>query len=139
MQFGSAVTAHPPRRPLYSAGGIRLLSLLFNPVVGGAMTARNLKDVQQPGTARMALVCCILYTVLTMYLFARFLPLLFMPWFSWLTSILAGLALETYAKRFITDWHTLPVKSNFKPIVICLLVPGLLFGLAFIAAPQHAR
>ncbi|WP_198074964.1 hypothetical protein [Hymenobacter negativus] len=115
------------------------MSLLFNPIVGGAMTARNLKDVQQPGAARVALVCGILYTVLTMYLLARFLPLPFIPWLSWFTSILAGLALEAYAKRFIADWHLLPVKSNFKPIVICLLVSGLLFGLAFVATPQHAH
>ena len=97
------------------------------------MTARNLKDVQQHGAARVALGGSIFYTGLTLYLLARFFPPLLVPWLSWLTSLMGGLGLEAYGNRFITDWQAFPVKSNFKPLAICLATIGLLFGVAYLA------
>ncbi|MFD2720760.1 hypothetical protein ACFST9_18710 [Hymenobacter monticola] len=111
-----------------------MLSLLFNPVVGGAMMARNLKDMQQPGAARMALGGSTLYTGLTLYLLSHFAPAPLFPWLSWASSLATGLGLEAYGKRFIADWQSQPVKSNVKPFIICLSVLGLLFGLVFSAA-----
>lgn len=96
------------------------------------MTAQNLKDVQQPGAARMALGGSILYTGITLYLLSHFSLPLFVPWLSWVCSIMGGLGLEAYGNRFIINWQELPLKSNFKPLLICLIFTRLLFGLAFI-------
>jgi hypothetical protein len=139
MQSGNATIPNTFHRPLYSAGGIRLLSLLFNPIVGGAMAAQNLKDVQQPGAGRVALGGSILYTGLTLCLFFRFSPPLFIPWLSWVSSLMGGLGLEAYSKRFIINWQEHPVKSNFKPLLIYLITIGLLFGLAFVALRPAAH
>ena len=103
------------------------------------MVSQNLKDVQQPKSARMALGGSILYTGLTIYLISRFSFVLFIPWLSWLASLVGGLGLETYGKRFISDWQTLPVKSNFKPPSICLGIIGLLFGLTLIVSKPGIR
>ena len=67
------------------------------------MVSQNLKDVQQPKAARMALGGSILYTGLTIYLISRFSLVLFIPWLSWLASLVGGLGLEAYGKRFISD------------------------------------
>jgi hypothetical protein len=96
------------------------------------MTAQNLKDVQQPSAARMAFGGSILYTGITLYLLSRFSPPLLVPWLSWVCSIMGGLGLQAYGNRFIINWQELPLKSNFKPLLIYLVINGLLFGLALI-------
>jgi len=103
------------------------------------MVSQNLKDVQQPKAARMALGGSILYTGLTIYLIFRFSLVLFIPWLSWLASLVGGLGLEAYGKQFISDWQTLPVKSNFTPLSICLGIIGLLFGLTLIVSKPGIR
>ena len=103
------------------------------------MVSQNLKDARQPKAARMALGGSILYTGLTLYLISHFSLALFIPWLSWLASLVGGLGLEAYGKRFISDWQMLPVKSNFKPLVICLGIIGLLFALTFIVSKPGLR
>jgi hypothetical protein len=136
-----------PYQRLYSAGGIRLLSLLFNTLVGGIMTFQNLKDVRQPKAARIALWGSIGYTISMFFLMARLAgpqsglqagPQVSL-WLSWVFNILGGLGLEAYCRRFIPDWQVAPVKSNFKPIVLCLVFFGVLFGLLILLSSHSLR
>jgi hypothetical protein len=130
MQPENATTVSSmPYQRLYSAGGIRLLSLLFNTLVGGIMTFQNLKDVRQPKAARIALWGSICYTTSMFYLVARLTGPQASLWLSWVFNILGGSGLEAYCRRFIPDWQIAPVKSNFKPIMLCLSFFGVLFGL----------
>ncbi|MFC6224566.1 hypothetical protein ACFP2F_15055 [Hymenobacter artigasi] len=134
----ASLTSVPYQR-LYSAGGIRLLSLFFNTIVGGVMAFQNLKDVRQPKTACVVLWGSIGYTIIVLFLVARLTGPPASIWLSWTFNILGGLGLEAYCRRFIPEWQTAPLKSNFKPIMLCLGIFALLFGLLFSLAGHANR
>ncbi len=140
MQPENAVVATGvPYRHLYSAGGIRLLSLFFNTIVGGVMAFQNLKDVRQPKAARVVLWGSVGYTIIALFLMVRLAGPPASIWLSWTFNLLGGLGLEAYCHRFIPDWQAAPLKSNFKPIMLCLGIFGLLFGLLFSLAGHTNR
>ena len=120
-----------PRLRLYSAGGIKLLSLLFTTIAGGVMTSQNLKDANQHKEARIALWGSIGYTVVMIFLTAQLPKSPASPWLSWPIGLIGGLFLEAYFRRFVPTWNSIPAKSNFKPFCICLLITGVLLACVF--------
>ena len=111
------------------------MSFILNPVVGGVMTAQNLKDVQQVKAGRVALWGSIGYTIACLFLVPKLTPDASMViWLTWLTNLLGGAGLAAYGKRFIPDWQFIPAKSNRKPILICLGITVVLLGLLFLIA-----
>ena len=131
MEAENKAIARSPRLRLYSAGGIKLLSLLFSAIAGGAMTAQNLKDINQPKAARIALWGSIGYPVSMLYLVAQLPKSPGIPWLSWPMGLIGGLGLEFYFNKFVSNWNAVPAKNNRKPFLVCLLVSGVLLALTF--------
>jgi len=128
----------PAYRPrLYSGGGIKLLSLLFSAIAGGWMTSANFKSINQPRAARMALWGSIAYTGAMLYLTSSLVKSPGAGWVSCLTGLAGGWVLEAYFKKHAPDCETLPVKSNWKPFAVCLLITAL-FGLAIYSLLKSA-
>ena len=119
MPAPTAPTANPP---LYSQRSVRLFSLLFTAVAGGALTAHNLRAVGRPDAARKALWGSVAGVVVMMVLLA------FLPdssnngAYSVGIGLASGYGLNGYADRFIATPRDFPAKSIWRPLLVCLLL-----------------
>ena len=129
MQSENPLPGFASTLPLYSARGIRALSMLFTAIAGGVMTAQNLKDVGQPEAARRALWGSIGYTVAMFWLMTYVPTSSTIGVFPIVVGYVGAMGLEAYAKKFIENRNEFPAKSIVKPLLICLAVtvPPLAF------------
>lgn len=134
MQPTPVIAETPRRGPLYSVGAVRIFSILFSTVAGGALVAQNLRDVGQPAAARIALWSSLAYTALVMTL-AFWLPNGGSgTWIGVATGYLGALGLEAYFRKMVPDGREgHPVKSVARPLLICVLIFGTFFGLLIYA------
>lgn len=109
--------------PLYSDRAIRVFSVLFSPIAGGALLAQNFKAIGQPDAARKALWGSIAYIVLLMVA-AAFLPekISSSPGLSIGAGIGGGYALIAYADKIVGPRSAYPTRKVGKPLLICLLL-----------------
>ena len=114
--------AQSPDFPLYSARAIRIFSMLFSAIAGGAMTAQNLKDVGQPAAARKALWGSIGYTIVVLVLASLLPEKLSGSWLPIVIGYAGAMGLEAYFKKFIRNWSEFPAKGIGKALLICLAV-----------------
>jgi hypothetical protein len=110
------------RPPLYSGAAIWVFSLLFSPIVGGILTAQNLKDSGHLIASRKALWGSIGAMLLLMGLLYNLPSTGRNSSLSMGVGLGGGVALEFYAKKYIGDWKEHPVKRIWKPLLICLAV-----------------
>jgi hypothetical protein len=135
MPFETQAPTLAPSLKLYSARAIRAFSMPFSAIVGGILTAQNLKDVGQPEAARKALWASIAYTVAMAWLLT-YVPINSTSGvFPIVLGYVGAMGLEIYAKKFIEHRDRFPAKSIVKPLVVCLcifapLVAGLIYLLS---------
>jgi hypothetical protein len=120
---------YTPALKLYSGRAIRAFSMLFTAIVGGVMTARNLKDIGQPKAARKALWGSIVYAVAMIWLQTYLHITSGGPVFPFVVGYAGAMGLEAYSKQFTEKQAEFPAKSIWKPLLICLVItsPLLVF------------
>ncbi|WP_046243394.1 hypothetical protein [Hymenobacter terrenus] len=118
--------------PLYSARAIRMFSVLPSCIVGGALTAQNLRDIGQRKAARRALWGSISYSILLLWLTSYIPNSMRNAWIPLVTIYVGGgyaggSGLEAYFSQFVENRAGFPAKSIVKPLVICLCIFGPLY------------
>ncbi|MBD2770011.1 hypothetical protein IC235_19155 [Hymenobacter sp. BT664] len=108
--------------PLYSARAVRLFSIFFSPIAGGALTARNLRDVGQPTAARKALWGSIIYLALLLWLTSYLPDSMGHSWLAVVVGYAGSAGLEWYFGQFVQHRNDFPAKSIRTPLVVCLLI-----------------
>ena len=108
--------------PLYSARVVRAFSMLFSAVAGGLLMAQNLRDVDQPDAARMALWGSIGYTVVLLGLSTLLPDKLSGVWLPLVVGYAGAMGLEAYFAKFVPSREGFPAKSIKKPLIICLAI-----------------
>jgi hypothetical protein len=110
--------------PLYSTLAIRVFSVFFSPIAGAVLLAQNFRDVGRPNAARKVLWL----TIGPMLLLLTILALLPEGKGSGNNGlgigvgIGGGYALTLYSDSVIPNKADFPIKSIWKPLLICLLI-----------------
>ena len=122
MNSANDALVNSAKPPLYSARVIRVFSILFSAVAGGALTAQNLQTVGLTNEANKALWGSIGYTVLLLFV-SSFLPTNFGgSWLGLLIGYIGAMGLEQYFKQFVDRWEDFPTRNFTKPLLICIAV-----------------
>ncbi|HEX8657470.1 MAG TPA: hypothetical protein VF690_08055 [Hymenobacter sp.] len=117
--FSSAPSASVP---LYSARAVRLFSIFFSPIAGGALMAQNLREVGQPAAARKALWGSVAYLALLLWLMSYLPDSMGHSWLAVVVGYAGSAGLEWYFGQFVKNRNNFPAKSIRTPLVICLLI-----------------
>ncbi|QJX48025.1 hypothetical protein HMJ29_14190 [Hymenobacter taeanensis] len=111
-----------PKPSLYSARAIRIFSILFTPIAGGALLAQNFKVTGNREAARLALWGSIGGMLIILLIIAA-LPDL--PGGSGLglgIGLAGGLILNAYSDKILGSKEGYPTKKTWKPLLICSAV-----------------
>jgi hypothetical protein len=116
--------------PIYSRNAIRIFAIFFSAIFGGVLLMQNLKDMEKPREARIALFSSIGITILVVILSSLLRQT--SSSLGIILNVLGASVLSDYIfKKYIPNEDEHPKKTVWKPLIIGLLifVPLLAFSI----------